>query len=234
MYFVNWQRDITISTFNGEKVVIKKNKVTKEINEYLLVFIYSFISIIMLHPSSPLRLGKNMVFNEGKENRKNLAEKGIETPKLYHVDDKTIIEEYIDGGNLYNFLKNNGDINRVFDAGIITARLHNNGLCFIDNKSQNYLIKDKQKIIRTDLGLIKRDNSDFGRSLDIGTFLASIIDLKRENYEKAEQLFINGYRKESGKKIPNLSVIIRNTASLVFTSNHQNLVNNLLNKNKIH
>lgn len=233
MYFVNWQRDITISTIDGKKVVVKKNKVTKEINEYLLSFIYSFISIILLNPTSPLRLGKNVLFNEGDENRKFLAEYGIETPKLYHADNKTIIEEFIEGGNLYDFLKSNDNIEMVFDVGVITGKMHNSGSCFIDNKSQNYLIKDK-KIVRTDLSLIKRDKSDLGRSLDIGTFLASIIDLKREKYEKAEQLFIEGYKKESAKKIPNLSVIIRNTASLVFTSNHQNLVNNLLHKNKIH
>ena len=179
MYSINWQRDIEITLVDGRKVIIKKDKATKAINEYLLVFLYSLISVLLLHPSSPPKLGKSVLLNEGEENRRNLSEMGIPTPHLHHISTDTIIEEYIEGGNLYKFLKNDGDLEIVFKAGVITGKLHNAGFCFIDNKAQNYLV-NRSDLIRTDIGFIQKRNSTYSKSVDIGTFLSSLIDLDRE------------------------------------------------------
>jgi Kae1-associated kinase Bud32 len=169
------------------------------------------------------------MINEGKENRRRLKKIGILTPLLYNIDENTIVEEYIEGGNLYKYLKNNGDIEIVFKVGIITGRLHNAGLCFIDNKAQNYLIK-RSDVVRTDLGLIQNRNSVYAKSLDIGIFLSSLIDLDRKKYSKIEKTFLDGYKLESKNKIPYLSIIIRNISSIGLTSNHYNLLMNLTKK----
>ena len=229
MYSLNWQRDIEIIKLNGIKVIVKKDKATKEINEYLLIFLYSLISLFLLHPSSPLKLGKFIIINEGEENRKKLNKMGIPTPQLYKINKNTIVEEYIEGGNLYKYLKNSEDLEIVFKVGVITGRLHNAGFCFIDNKAQNYLIK-RSDIIRTDLGLIQKRNSTYTKSLDIGLFLSSLIDLDRRKYSKIERTFLEGYKLESKDKLPYLSIIIRNISSIGLTSNHYNLFMNLLNK----
>ena len=72
MNWVNLQRDIKITKLDGRKVIIKKDKVTKVINEYFLIFLYSLISVILLHPSSPPNLGRSILINESKENRQNI------------------------------------------------------------------------------------------------------------------------------------------------------------------
>ncbi len=201
-------------------------------NEYLLIFMYSFISVLLLHPSAPPRIGKSVIINEGEDNRKRLKRFGIFTPILYYINNNTIVEEYIEEGNLYKYLKKTKDIDIVFTVGVITGRLHNAGLCFIDNKAQNYLVKNSS-ILRTDLGLIQPATSTFAKSLDIGLFLGSLIDLEQEKYNKIEELFLRGYKSQSKGKIPKLSIIIRNIASLGLSSNHHNLIKNLLKKTNI-
>ncbi len=228
MHSINWQRNIVISEINGTKVVIKKNKIIKEINEYVLIFIYTFVSIVLLKPSAPFIIGKFIFANEGKKGRDKLKEIGIATPKLINITKSDIIEEYIDGGNLYNFLQNGGNPEIVFQVGVITHKMHNNGLSFIDNKAQNYLVRNS-KVIRTDIGLIQKSISDFARSLDIGIFLASLLDLDREKYKIIEKSFLEGYRSGSIHRIPSLSIIIRNIAAIGLALNHGNLAKNLLN-----
>jgi tRNA A-37 threonylcarbamoyl transferase component Bud32 len=229
LYSVNWQRDIKITIIDGRKVIIKKDKATKLINEYLLVFLYSLISILLLHPSSPPKLGKSILLNEGKENRRKLNEIGITTPRLHHISDDTIIEEYIEGGNLYNFLKNDGDLEIVFKAGAITGKLHNAGFCFIDNKAQNYLV-NRSELIRTDIGFIQKKKSLYSKSVDIGIFLSSLIDLDREKYKIIERIFLEGIKAESKYNFPYLSTIVRNISALGLSSNHHNLITNLFLK----
>ena len=229
MNSINWQRDIEISQLNGKKVIVKKDKTTKAFNEHFLIFLYSLISVFLLHPSSPPKFGKSIMINEGEANRKKLNEIGIPTPQLYYINKNTIIEEYIEGGNLYKFLKNDGDVEIVFKAGVITARLHNAGFCFIDNKAQNYLVK-RSELLRTDIGFIQKQNSIFAKSLDIGLFLSSLIDLDSEKYKLIEKSFFDGFRSESGNKIPYLSTIVRNISSLGISLNHYNLIMNLYTK----
>jgi tRNA A-37 threonylcarbamoyl transferase component Bud32 len=226
---LNWQRDIEITKLDGRKVIVKKDKATKVINEYFLIFLYSLISVILLHPSSPPKLGKSILINEGEENRKRLNEIGISTPHLYHISNNTIIEEYIEDGNLYKFLKNDGDLKIVFKAGAITGKLHNAGFCFIDNKAQNYLVK-RTDLVRTDIGFMQKQNSIFAKSLDIGLFLSSLIDLDVEKYKIIEKTFLEGLKSESRNKIPYLSIIVRNISSLGISNNHYNLIMNLYSK----
>lgn len=234
MYFVNWQRDIRISTINGRKVVIKKDKPIKSLNEQVLVFIFTFMSLVLLHPTRPLRTGTNLLKNEGFLSRKKLSQIGILTPQLIQIDNDVIIEEFIEEGNLYTFLDRNNDMSFAFRVGKITRKLHDAGFCFIDNKAQNYLIRDSQ-IYRTDLGLIQNQATEYMKSLDIGIFLASLLDLGDGKYQQIENFFLKGYRNKDSSKfvMPYLSIIIRNIASLVLSSNHNNLAKNLLAKSEI-
>jgi len=229
---VNWQRDIAISKIDGMTVVIKRNKTVKSINEYLLVFIFTFISFVLLHPTPPFRTGKSILQNEGSSSRQKLKKLGIHTPKLIEINKEVIIEEFIDGGNLYAFLQKNDNLDIVQKVGTITRILHNSGSCFIDNKAQNYLVRDLE-IIRTDLGLIQNHASEYGKSLDIGIFLASLLDLDNEKYKIIEKSFLDGYKSSPADKLPYLSVIVRNIAALVLVSDHSNLAKNLLKKSDI-
>lgn len=226
---MNWQRDIQITTLNGKKVIIKKDKSTKVFNEYFLIFLYSLVSVFLLHPVSPPKFGELIMINESEANRKKLNKLGIPTPHLYHISKDKIIEEYIEDGNLYKFLKNDGNVDIVFKAGVITGKLHNAGFCFIDNKAQNYLVKSSE-LIRTDIGFIQKQNSLFAKSLDIGLFLSSLIDLDAAKYKLIEKYFLDGFRSETGNEIPYLSIIIRNVSSLCISLNHYNLVMNLYPK----
>lgn len=234
LHFVNWQRDIVVTSINGQKVVIKKNKSIKSLHEYLLVFMFTFMSFILLHPTSPIKTGNFILRNEGLSMRQALSKIGIHTPKLLKIDQETIIEEYLEGGNLYSYLKNNDNVCIVQQVGFITRKMHDNGACFIDNKAQNYLVRDLE-IYRTDLGLIQNQSTEFTKSLDIGIFLASLLDLEHEKYRKIEQHFLKGYKMgaNSNNKIPHLSIIVRNIASLVLVSDHLSLAKNLLVKSDI-
>lgn len=213
-------------------VVIKRNKMVKSINEYLLVFIFTFISFVLMHPTPPLKIGKSILLNEGTFNRQKLKDLGINTPRLIEINKDVIIEEYIDGGNLYGFLKKSNNLEIVSKVGTITRTLHNSGSCFIDNKAQNYLVKDLE-IIRTDLGLIQNHVSEYTKSLDIGIFLASLLDLDNEKYKIIEKSFLDGYKNNPSDKLPYLSVIVRNITALVLVSDHYNLAKNLLKKSDI-
>lgn len=234
MYFVNWQRDITISTKNGRKVVIKKDKPIKSINEYVLVFVFTFMSLILLHPTPPIKIGRNLLENEGFLSRKKLSQIGILTPQLIQIEKDLIVEEFIGEGNLYTFLDSNKDMSFAFQVGKLTRKLHDAGYCFIDNKAQNYLIRNSQ-VYRTDLGLIQNKVNEYMKSLDIGIFLASLLDLGDGKYQQIEEFFLKGYKIEDESKpvMPHLSIIIRNIASLVLSSNHNNLAKNLISKSEI-
>ncbi|WP_148687046.1 hypothetical protein [Candidatus Nitrosocosmicus hydrocola] len=234
MHFVNWQRDIVVSHIEGQKVVIKKNKTIKNIHEYLLVFMFTFMSFILLHPCAPLKTGKFILRNEGFSSRNELEKIGIHTPRLIKIDQEIIVEEYFEGGDLYAYLKNNDNLTIVQQVGSITRTLHDNGACFIDNKAQNYLVRNSE-IYRTDLGLIQNKATEFMKSLDIGIFLASLLDLENAKYKQIEALFLEGYRRniKSNQKIPYLSTIIRNITALVLASDHENLAKNLLAKSDI-
>ena len=101
MYFVNWQREISIKEIDGKKVVVKRNKISKNLHDYLIAISYNILSILLAHPSAPPELGNKMTSNEGTEMREKLRSIGIPTPSLILISDNLLIEEFIPGGNLH-------------------------------------------------------------------------------------------------------------------------------------
>lgn len=210
MYFVNWQREICITEMNGKKVVVKRNKLSKNLHDYLLVISYSLLSILLAHPSAPPELGSKMTLNEGFEMRKKLQLIGIPTPSLISITSTMLIEDFIAGGNLHEALSSGSNSSLAFSAGVITGRLHKSGYSFVDNKSQNYLVTYSRKVLRTDLAFIQRKDSIFTRSMDIGSFLGSLLAVDCKKYKEIEDDFYAGYYSEVKKNIPYLSIILRN------------------------
>jgi tRNA A-37 threonylcarbamoyl transferase component Bud32 len=228
LYFINWQRDISVEILAGRKVVVKRNKTTKRFHEFLLVFAYTLISIFVAHPTTPPFIGR-ISTNEGLDIRRILEMLGIPTPILISISATGVTEEYVEGGNLYRAFLDSDDVSPAFQAGILTGRLHNGGYVFTDNKSQNYLRKPNSCLVRTDLGFIERKNSVFSQSMDIGSFLASIMDLEGLKYKAIENAFFEGYRTETKRSFPYLSIVLRNILSLGFASNHSAMLQNIIN-----
>lgn len=209
---------------NGQKVVVKRNKPTKQFHEFLIIYAYSLISLLLFHPSTPLTF-REIIRNEGCEMRKNLRKIGISTPMLLSMSDADLIEEYIEGGDIYRALASGGDIVLAYEAGCITGKLHQAGYTFVDNKAQNYLARG-ESVIRTDLGFMKKTNSHYSKSMDIGSFLASVMDLDR--YGEIAKSFHDGYRSEADSKFSYLSIVIRNVLSTGFSSSSKTTLRNML------
>ncbi len=227
MYFVNWQREIFVTTMNGKKVVVKRNKLSKNLHDYLLVISYSILSILLAHPSAPPELGNKMTLNEGFEMREKLQLIGIPTPSLKSISNTLLVEDFIAGGNLFQALSNGRNSSLASSAGIITGRLHRSGYSFIDNKSQNYLVTFSNKVLRTDLAFIQEKESIFARSMDIGSFLGSLLGLDSEKYKAIEDAFYAGYFSEVKSRVPYLSIILRNILGFVLSVG-SNWVKNIL------
>jgi tRNA A-37 threonylcarbamoyl transferase component Bud32 len=210
LYFVNWQREISVTELNGKKVVVKRNKISRNLHDYLLVISYSILSFLLAHPSAPPELGSKMTRNEGFEMREKLQLIGIPTPALLSISDRLLVEEFIPGGNLYEALSNEASSSLAFSAGIITGRLHKSGYSFIDNKSQNYLVTFSRKVLRTDLAYIQNKDSVFAKSMDIGSFLASVLAFDSKRYKGIEDAFYEGYCSVVKSRVPYLSIVLRN------------------------
>jgi len=218
--------------------VVKRNKSTKDFHEYLLATTYMLMSILMAHPSVFPLVGNLTMKNEGHKMRNSLKRIGIPTPVLISLTDDAIIEEFVEGGNLYHAFgveHEKEDSIRVlaFQAGVLTARMHNAGYVFTDNKSQNYLVTIGNRLVRTDLGFINKTKSTFAQSMDIASFLASVIDFGHSRYEKIEKGFHGGYRSEASRGFPYLSIILRNILSLGFASNTSTMLQNISKRSKI-
>jgi len=224
LYFVNWQREVSLEERNGQKVVVKRNKPTKQFHEFLIIYAYSLISLLLFHPSTPLTFSE-IIRNEGCEMRKNLRKIGISTPMLLSMSDAGLIEEYIEDGDIYRALASGGDVVLAYEAGCITGKLHQAGYTFVDNKAQNYLARG-ESVIRTDLGFMKKTNSHYSKSMDIGSFLASVMDLDR--YGEIAKSFHDGYRSEADSKFSYLSIVIRNVLSTGFSSSSKTTLRNML------
>ena len=173
MYFVNWQREVSVEERKGQKVMVKRNKPTKQFHEFLILYAYSLISVLLFHPSTPLTFSE-IIRNEGYEMRKNLKKIGISTPVLLSMSDTDLIEEYIEGGDIYRVLASGGDVMLAYNAGCITGKAHQAGYAFVDNKAQNYLVRG-ESVIRTDLGFMKKNSSYYSKSMDIGSYLESVM-----------------------------------------------------------
>jgi tRNA A-37 threonylcarbamoyl transferase component Bud32 len=233
MYFVNWQRHVSIANRNGQMVVVKSNKTTKSFHEYLLASTYSLVSIVLGHPDSPPVVGETAINNEGSTMRNYLRKLGIRTPRLISLSDSILVEEYIESGDLYNvfleFKEKKIICSLATEAGVMTGILHNDGKVFLDNKSQNYLVgQNYESLYRTDLAFIQTKSSVFSRSMDIGTFLASIIDLNKSSYSEIENAFFQGYFSVTRQGFPYLSLVLRNLLALGFAFNHKSMLKNML------
>ena len=228
MYFVNWQRDISIEELGGRKVVVKRNKSTKDFHEYLLISMYTLISLLLAHPSPPPLTGKVTINNEGYSMRRNLRQLGIPTPLLISITDTALVEEYVEGGDLYRAFSDGKDTSLAFQAGALTGKLHKAGYVFTDNKSQNYLVASDNSVVRTDLGFMQKKDSIFSRSMDIGSFLASVIDFESFQYGAIEKAFFDGYKSEMKQYFPYLYIILRNMLSLGFASDQSTMFRNML------
>lgn len=224
---MNWQREISIVELNGEKVVVKRNKISKNLHDYLLAFTYTILSILLAHPSAPPELGSKLTINEGFKMREKLRLMGIPTPSLISLSNTLLIEDFIVGGNLHEALSKGRDPSLAYSAGIITGRLHRSGYSFIDNKSQNYLVTFSGKVLRTDLAFIQKNGSIFAKSMDIGSFLASLLSLDCKRYKEIEDAFYNGYQTEVKGNIPYISIILRNILGFGLSLS-SNWVNNIL------
>jgi tRNA A-37 threonylcarbamoyl transferase component Bud32 len=225
---VNWQRHVRRGEYEGREVVIKTNKRIKGFRDFILVFAYVLTSVLILHPSSPHPLGAMLLQNEGIVTREMLRKLEIRSPNLLYISKKVLIEEYIEGGNLYSLFRKSTDLSLACKAAIFTARLHKAKFIFLDNKAENYLIDTHGQLVRTDLGFILRDNSVFSRSMDIASFLASIMDLKVSEYRAIHNTFIDAYEDEVGRSCPYLYIILRNILALGFSSNRNNTLMNLM------
>lgn len=224
MYFVNWQREVSLEELNGQKVVVKRNKPTKEFHEFLIIYAYSLISLLLAHPSAP-PASSEIMRNEGYEMRNSLKRMGISTPELISISPNDLVEEYIEGGDLYRALASGSDAALALEAGRLTGRLHRAGYVFVDNKAQNYLVRGNS-VIRTDLGFMQKDSSLYSRSMDIGSFLASVMDLDR--YSEIVNAFYGGYLAESGSRFSYISIVIRNVLSIGFSSSSRTTLRNML------
>ena len=215
---------MSLEEWNGHRVVVKRNKSTKQFHEFLIIYAYSLISVLLFHPSAPLAFSE-IIRNEGHEMRRNLKKIGISTPVLLSMTDTDLIEEYIEGGDIYRALASGGDLLLAYEAGCITGKLHEAGYTFVDNKAQNYLARGAS-VMRTDLGFMKKTDSHYSKSMDIGSFLASVMDLER--YGEISKSFHEGYMSEAGCKFSFLSIIIRNVLSAGFSSNSKITLRNML------
>ncbi len=233
MYFVNWQREISIKEIDGKKVVVKRNKISKNLHDYLIVISYAILSILLAHPSSPPELGNKMTSNEGTEMREKLRSIGIPTPSLLFISDNMLIEEFIPGGNLHEALSNGSDFSLAFSAGIITGKLHKLGYSFVDNKSQNFLVGSTRKVLRTDLAFIQKKDSIFAKSMDIGSFLGSLLGLNIRKYKVVQDAFYEGYYSEVKTPIPYISIPLRNILGFGLSLSSNWVVNVLQDSEKL-
>jgi tRNA A-37 threonylcarbamoyl transferase component Bud32 len=214
---------VSIEEWEGQKVVVKRNKPTKEFHEFLIAYAYSLISMLLAQPSAPPSISGIMT-NEGHNMRNTLLKIGISTPRLISISSEDLVEEYIEGGDLYQALAA-GQTPYAFEAGRLTGRLHKAGYSFVDNKAQNYLVKNIC-LIRTDLGFIIKSNSSYARSMDAGSFLASVMDLV--SYAEIQTRFYQGYWSEFERGFPYISIVLRNLLSLGFSSNSKVTFENML------
>src|SRR5207245_1157071 len=77
------------------------------------------------------------------------------------------------------------------------------------------------------LGIINKTNSIFAKSMDIASFLASVIDFEQSQYDMIEEGFREGYISVVRRNFPYLYLLLRNILSLGFASDQSAMIQNM-------
>ena len=154
LHFVNWHREVSVrierAKSGGSGTSPLRNSTIP------LIVMYSLISMLLAQPSGCRR--RSAIMKTRAATCKRLEKIGVSTPALISISDIDLVEEYIEGGDLYIALASDQPARLAFGAGCLTARMHRAGYAFVDNKAQNYLVRG-DSVMRTDLGFIKKNNS---------------------------------------------------------------------------
>ncbi len=228
--YKSWHRKVELYQIGKRKIVVKKRKKLQLLRTLSLWFSFYLVSFFSLSLSSLILPTHVMTQNEKRETRKELRKIGIWTPDLYAAKDDYLIEEFVEGTDLYKWshssnLKSFCRI--VYKVGSLTGKLHENNWSFIDNKAQNYLVTKYEKICRVDTGFLQKMADDFQKFMDIGTFLGSLLDLEHSKYERLVQSFLEGYYKTTGKDVPLKAFLVRNMVSLLLAPRYTNTIPNM-------
>tara|TARA_B100000029_G_scaffold505944_2_gene587740 strand:+ start:592 stop:1197 length:606 start_codon:yes stop_codon:yes gene_type:complete len=124
------------------------------------------------HPELDKKLIRERLRNEARLLEKS-AEAGLPVPSLYSVNlDGTIIMEKIQGPSLEEYLKNNNDLSKISDLGLLLSNIHASGIVHGDPTSSNFIVGSELYAI--DFGLGSVDDSNEARATDIRVLLESL------------------------------------------------------------
>lgn len=228
--YKSWHRKVELYQIGKRKIVIKRKKKLQLLRTLSLWFSFYLVSFFSLSSSSLILSTHVMTQNEKRETRNELRRIEIYTPDLYAVNDNYLIEEFVEGTDLYKWSHSSnleGACKIVYKVGCLTGKLHKNNWSFIDNKAQNYLVTEHEKIYRIDTEFLQKKVDNFQKYMDIGTFLGSLLDLQRSRYECILQSFLEGYSKTTGKDVSLKAFLVRNMISLLLAPKYTNTIPNM-------
>lgn len=184
-------RDVSLCEIDGNVAVMKRYQ--DSFKPKFADFSKSVFSLFLSMPRISFLSIQDRVRREVRGHEK-LNELGIEVPKIldFSVKDGFIVEEFVDGVNLHELIKNAGSRKRKsisYEIGKLTGRLHSMGFAFFDNRPQNYILKDG-KFFRTDLETFETAPSQFERHCDVVSFVESFLGKTRNEVHDS---FISGY-----------------------------------------
>ncbi len=226
----SWHRKVELYQMGKRKVVVKKNKKLQLLRTLVLWFLFYLASAFSLSSSCIILYARVMMQDEERETRNELKKIGIYTPHLYAIKDNHLIEEFVEGTDLYEWSRSSNRRSAcriVYNVGCLTGKLHKNNWAFIDNKAQNYLVTEHEKIYRIDTEFLQKKVDNFQKYMDIGTFLGSLLDLQRSRYECILQSFLEGYSKTTGKDVSLKAFLVRNMISLLLAPKYTNTIPNM-------
>jgi tRNA A-37 threonylcarbamoyl transferase component Bud32 len=230
MHHITWERSVRIERRQGRHVIVKESRRTRPFRMFLLAVGYSGASVLFLTPTPPFPTSETSTLrNEGLATRTRLQAWGITTPSLLDAMPGKVVEEYVAGIDGRRFLEAAPleACEALGEAlGDVTARMHQHGCAFHDNKAQNYLV-DGRRIQRVDLTLFTAGAGRFAMLTDIATFLASILDLDGARFRAAQRGFCRGYTGALEQRIPVLAFGLRNLVSLLLSPAYGRSVRNM-------
>lgn len=182
-------RDVGLCEINGNVAVIKSYG---DFKPRFVDFSKSAFSLFLSTPRISFLSVEERIQREIKGHDK-LSDLGIAVPKIldFSVKDGFIVEEFVDGKNLHQIIKDSEKERKSisFEIGKLTGYLHSKGFAFFDNRPQNYIFKDG-KIFRIDLETFETSPSKFERYCDVISFTESFVGRTRDDVHDS---FIAGY-----------------------------------------